>query len=164
MPRRVVNLPDPAVQNIPGVALQHLPPKLLNELADPGIYSDSGLFGLGAGWYHTGTSADQIFLGHPGAADFYVLDFDVMADGTARAQGVDIITQFERALDGVVALNSFALIAPGVSISTEAQGTGPQDRFEDGVDYSLIHLEFVDGQPLRTELADLGGLRFADIV
>jgi len=158
-----VDLPAPDGQDFSSVALQNLPAKLLAKKGDPGIYSDTGEFGSGPGWYHFGTSDNQLFIGHPGEADFYVLDFGVTASGDANTQGKDTISQFERGLDGIVALDSFAEISPGVSYSAVVDGTRPHGHF-DGIAYILVHLEFVEGTAVETEIADLGLLRFVDLV
>ena len=164
MPRTEVELMDLSAQNLSDSAPQISPDKLIGKKADPGVYSDTGHFGLGAGWYHFGTSENQLFVGHPDEADFFVLDFDVMASGKADKQGKDAITHFERGTDDVVFLNTFAEIAPGVSYSTVAEGTGPRGRFDDGIEFSLVRLEFVGGIPIQTHLTDLGDLRFVDLV
>jgi hypothetical protein len=146
------------------VASQHLPEKLLTKKGDPGVYSDEGLFGLGPGWYHIGTADNQLFIGHPGEADFYILDFDVMASGHADKQGRDTISHFERELDGIVTLNTFAEISPGVSYSAMAEGTGPHGQFEEEITYTLAHLEFVAGEAVQSEIARIGQLRFVDFI
>jgi hypothetical protein len=123
-----------------------------------------GLFGAGPGWYHLGSSADQIFLGHPGEADYFVFDFGVTSGGSAVGQGFDIATQFERGLDGIIALNSFAIIGPGESFGVVAEGAGAHGRLDDGVDYTLVQLRFEGPLPVQTELAGLGSFGFAELV
>lgn len=164
MPRSKVSLPTQALQNFSESALQHIPPKLQAQLGDPGIYFDEGMYGAGPGWYHVGMPADQVFLGHRGQADYYVLDFNVTAGGMATSQGADTVTQFERAIDGVIYLDSFAVISPGVSYSIVATGSGPQGPYDGGVDYSLVHLAFIDSSPVQIDVASLGSLAFADLV
>jgi hypothetical protein len=146
------------------VAKGHLPSGLQAQVADPGVYSETGFLGLGAGWYHFGSAGDEVFLGHTGEKDFYILDFGVTVGGEAADQGLDVITEFERHLDGVLPINAFAPITPGVSFSVVAQGFGPHVRYEDGVDYDLVKLEFQGPVAVQTPLADLGGLRFVDLI
>jgi len=122
------------------------------------------MFGLGAGWYHLGTSADQTFLGHPGEADFFIFDFGVTSTGSAILQGKDAITHFERGLDDIVILNGFAEIAPGVFYNAVAEGVGRHAGFSDTIEYRLVHLEFDHGVPIQMDVGDIGRLRFVDLV
>lgn len=122
------------------------------------------MLGLGPGWYHFGTSADETFRGHPGEADFFVFDFGVTTSGQALAQGQDAITHFERALDGIVILNGYAEIGPGVSINSVAEGVGRHGGFEETIEYSLVRLEFVGGVASETQIGDIGHLRFVDLI
>ena len=155
---------DVAVEHMSTTARSHLPQQLLVRAADQGIYSEAGLFGAGPGWYHLGSSADQIFLGHPGETDYFVFDFGVMASGDAVGQGFDVVTQFERGLDGIVVLNSFAITGPGESFGVVAEGAGAQGRLDDGVHYTLVQLRFEGPVAVQTELAGLGSLGFSELV
>ena len=112
MPGPFDNLPTAAKEHMSANAHSHLPPHLQSQVADPGIFSVSGLYGQGPGWYHLGTGADELFLGHPGEADYFIFDFGVTAVGTASIQGSDATTHFERTLDAIVVLNSFVITAP----------------------------------------------------
>jgi hypothetical protein len=152
------------VENLAETAAQHTAPHLQEQLGDPGVFSATGMFGIGPGWYHLGTAADELFLGHPGEADFYIFDFGVMADGTARPQGDDVITQFERGLDGILILHESAQIAPGVSYSALAEGSGPHGGFDSRIDYSLVRLEFDQGVPIQMEIGSIGSLSFSEFV
>jgi len=125
---------------------------------------EDGLFGLGPAWYHLGTSAAQTFLGHPGEPDFIVFDFGVTVTGSANPQGRDAITHFERGLDDIVVLNSFAEISPGVSYNAVAEGIGRHASFEETIEYRLVHLEFDRGAPIQIDAGDIGQLRFVDLI
>jgi hypothetical protein len=155
---------EAGVEHMSTTARSHLPPHLLIRAADQGVYSETGLFGAGPGWYHLGSSADQIFLGHPGEADYFVFDFGVTASGAAVGQGFDVTTHFERGVDGIIVLNSFAVTGPGESFGVVAEGAGPRGRLDDGVDYTLVQLRFEGPVAVQTELAGLGGLGFAELV
>jgi hypothetical protein len=152
------------VEHMSTTARSHLSEKLLIRLADEGVYSETGLFGAGPGWYHLGSSADQIFLGHPGEADYFVFDFGVTPGGDAASQGFDVATQFERGLDSIIVLNSFVATGPGESFGVVAEGAGARGRLDDGVDYTLVKLRFEGPVPVQVELAGLGSFGFSELV
>ncbi|WP_331085957.1 hypothetical protein [Phenylobacterium sp.] len=164
MPPQTGMLPAAAVEHMSAIARIHLPQHLRDQVADEGIYSDTGLYGAGPGWYHIGTSADQLFLGHEGEADYFVFDFDVLANGTGRPQGFDVATQFERALDGIIVLNTFAETGPGESYGVVAEGVGPKSGLEDRVHYTLVQLRFEGPVAVETEIARLGTFGFGELV
>lgn len=164
MPSPSGKLPAAAVEHMSATAHIHLPKHLQDQVADPGIYSDTGLYGAGPGWYHIGTSADQVFLGHAGEPDYFVFDFGVMANGTGLPQGFDVTTQFERGLDDIIVLNSFAVIAPGESFGVVAEGLGPTAKLDEGVAYTLVRLRFEGPVAVETEIAGFGTFGFIDLV
>ena len=164
MPPPSGTLPAAAVEHMSATAHTHLPKHLQDQVADPGIYSDTGLYGAGPGWYHIGTSANQLFLGHPGEADYFVFDFAVTANGTGASQGFDVTTQFERGLDDIIVLNSFAIIGPGESFGVAAEGIGPKGKLDEGVDYTLVKLRFDGPVAVETEIARFGTFGFAELV
>lgn len=157
-------LPAAAVEHMSTIAHIHLPQHLQDQVAETGVYSDTGLYGAGPGWYHIGTSADQLFQGHPGEADYFVFDFSVMANGTGLAQGFDATTQFERALDGIIVLNTFAETAPGESYGVVAEGGGPKSGLDDRVQYTLVQLRFEGPVAVETEIAGIGTFGFIELV
>jgi hypothetical protein len=164
MPSPAGQLPAAAVEHMSTTAQSHLPDHLREQVAETGVYSTEGFYGAGPGWYHFGTSGDQLFLGHPGEPDYFVFDFAVTAAGGAARQGFDTVTQFERGLDGVIALNTFALLAPGESFNVAAEGLGRMGWLDDGVAYTLTRLSFDGPVAVETEIAGLGLLGFAELV
>lgn len=164
MPPLSGKLPAAAVEHMSAIAHTHLPQHLEDQVAEVGIYSDTGLYGAGPGWYHIGTSANQLFVGHPGEADYFVFDFDVTADGTGRSQGFDVTTQFERALDGIIVLDTFAETGPGESYGVVAAGAGPRAGLDDRVHYTLVQLRFEGPVAVETEIAGIGTFGFIELI
>lgn len=164
MPPPSGKLPAAAVEHMSAIARTHLPQHLEDQVTESGIYSETGLFGAGPGWYHIGTSANQLFQGHPGEADYFVFDFGVTADGTGVDQGFDVATHFERTLDGIIVLNTFAEIGPGESYGVVASGVGPRAGLEDRVEYTLVKLRFEGPLPIETEIAGVGAFGFSELV
>ena len=164
MPRSNVLLPPAALEHLSDNAQQHLPPGLQGQVADIGVYSETGMLGLGPGWYHIGTAADDLFLGHPGEPDYFIFDFAVTEAGSAQPQGDDVATHFERALDGIVILNSFAEVEPGVSFNSVAEGLGPRAQLEERIEYTLVLLRFEGPVAIETEIGRIGTFGFSEFV
>jgi hypothetical protein len=122
------------------------------------------LYGAGPGWYHIGTPEDQLFLGHPNEADYFVFDFDVTSTGGFASQGLDVTTQFERALDGIVALDSFATISPVEAYNVVARGGGAHGKLDDSIEYALVRLRFEGPMTVESEIARIGSFGFIELV
>lgn len=102
--KKIVELPQSVMGNMSETAKAQLaehasqlvtsPPP--STTGDEGVYQN-GVLGLG--WYHFGTSADQNFIGHDNAPDFYIFDWGVTSDGSFTSNGNDTIDQWEGDLD-----------------------------------------------------------------
>lgn len=158
MSRREVELPARAVEHMADQARQQLPAGLIENVADPGVYDADGA--SGPGWYHTSTTANEIFFGHEGEADFYVLDFAVSSDGDLASQGEDLLTTFEVENDGVVILGNIAL-APQGTYSIVAAGTELVGKSDYQIDYTLALLDFSGGSASVAPIAEAGELTFS---
>ena len=164
MPAPSAKLPLAAVEHMSQTAKQNLPSPLQVQVADPGVYLPEGLYGAGPGWYHIGTSQDQVFLGHPNEADYFVFDFDVTSTGNFANQGFDVTTQFERALDGVVPLDTFATISPSEAYNVVAAGGGGHGKLDETIAYALVRLRFEGPMTVETEIGPIGSFGFIELV
>ena len=164
MPAPSAKLTVAAVEHMSPTGRQNLSGHLQEQVADPGVYFSEGLYGAGPGWYHFGTPEDQLFLGHPNEADYFVFDFDVTSTGDFTSQGFDVATQFERGLDGIVTLDSFAIIGQGESYNVVAGAGSAHGRLDASIDYTLVRLRFDGPTAVEIEVGDAGGFGFIGLV
>jgi hypothetical protein len=163
MPAIPAKLPTAALEHMSNAARQHIPAPLQAQGADPGVYLAEGLYGAGPGWYHLGTPDAQLFLGHPNEADYFVFDFDVTSHGGFTSQGFDVTTHFDRGLDGIVAVDSFAIIGPGESYGVVARSGHAAGKLDDRIDYTLTRLRFEGPVAVEAEIASVGAFGIVEL-
>jgi hypothetical protein len=163
MPAVPAKLPPAALEHMSNAARNNIPAPLQVQVADPGVYLAEGLYGAGPGWYHLGTPDAQLYLGHPNEADYFVFDFDVTAQGGFTSQGMDVTTHFDRGLDGIVALDSFAIIGQGESYGIVAGAGHAVGKLDDRIEYTLTRLRFDGPVAVETEIASVGAFGIVEL-